>query len=55
MLKPLFNIERIHVDGSRLFYEVYYRQGKSYTKIVDACFMNLKAANDYIDSLVSEV
>jgi len=55
MLKPLFDIQRVHVDGSRLYYEVYYRQGKSFTKIVDACFLNMRAASEYINQLVSEV
>ena len=55
MLKPLFDIQRVHVDGSRLYYEVFYRQGKSFTKIVDACFLTSRAASEYINELISEV
>lgn len=52
MLKPLFDIQRVHVDGSRLYYELFYRQGKSFIKIVDACFMTQNAAREYIDQLI---
>jgi len=55
MLKPLFDIQRIHVDGSRLYYELFYRQGKSYVKVVDACFLTSRAASEYIEQLISEV
>jgi hypothetical protein len=55
MLKPLFDVQRIHVDGSRLYYEVYYKTGKSFTKIVDACFLTSRAASEYINQLISEV
>lgn len=55
MLKPLFDIQRVHVDGSRLYYEVFYKHDKSFTKLVDACFLTSKAASDYINQLVNEV
>lgn len=52
MLKPLFDIQRVHVDGSRLYYELFYRQGKSYVKVIDACFMTHSGARDYIEVLI---
>jgi hypothetical protein len=55
MLKNLFDIQRVHVDGSRLYYELFYRQGQSYTKIIDACFMTQNAAREYIKQLIDEV
>ena len=55
MLKTLFDIQRVHVDGSRLYYELFYKQGKSYFKAVEACFMTQGAAREYIETLLSEV
>jgi hypothetical protein len=55
MLKPLFDIQRIHVDGSRLYYELFYKHGQSYSKVVDACFLTSKAASEYIEQLINEV
>ena len=55
MLKPLFDIQRVHVDGSRLYYELFYKSGQSYTKIIDACFMTQNAAREYIEQMISEV
>ena len=49
-LKPLFNIERIHVNGSRLYYELAYRQGPSFETI--ACFYTWKEAHDFRDILL---
>lgn len=55
MIKALFDIQRVHVDGSRLFYEVFYRNGQSYSKIVDACFLTKRSAELFINDLLSEV
>lgn len=55
MIKALFDIQRVHVDGSRLHYEIFYRDGQSYRKIVDACFLTKRSAELFINDLLSEV
>ena len=51
-LKPSFNIERVHVNGSKLYYELYYKVDNQFQLAVDACFLNYKAAKDFIDELL---
>lgn len=55
-LKPLFDIQRVYIDGKSFHYEVYYRTGKSFTKVIDACFFTKIGAQETIDELIeSEV
>lgn len=54
-IRPLFDIQRVHVDGSRLHYEIFYRDGQSYRKLVDACFLTKRSAELFINDLLSEV
>lgn len=54
MLKPLFDIQRLYVDGSRFCYEIYYKHDKSYSKVVDASFLTLRAAKEYINEVMGE-
>lgn len=51
-LKPLFNIERIHVNGSRLYYELSYKTDNQYTPVVDACFLSWRDAQEFRDNLL---
>lgn len=51
-LKPLFNIERVHVNGSKLYYQLSYKVDNVYNTLVDACFLTLKDAELYIESLL---
>lgn len=54
-LKPLFDIQRVHHDGSKLYYEIFYRQDSTMVKLVDACFMSYRDAIDYRDDLLEEL
>lgn len=51
-IKALFDIQKVHVDGSKVYYEVYYLQGRSFTKIIDNQF-TWNEAKDYINKLVN--
>jgi len=52
MLKALFDIQRVHVDGASLHYEVYYKEGASYVKVTAEKFPNRQAAGEYINELL---
>jgi hypothetical protein len=54
MIKALFDIQRIHVDGSKLYYEVFYLDGRSYSKVTDTLFTSLSSARAYIQTLLNE-
>lgn len=54
-LKPLFDIQRVHIEGSKLYYELYYRQDNTMVKLIDACFVTYRAALDHIDELLEEL
>lgn len=53
-LKPLFDIQRVHIEGSKLYYELFYRQDSTMVKLVDACFLSLKATRDHRDYLIED-
>lgn len=55
-IRPLFDIQRVYIDGKSFHYEIYYKSGVSYTRLVDACFFTLKGAKETIEELIeSEV
>ena len=51
-LKALFDIQRVHVDGSALHYAVYYKQDHQYVKVIDTQFTSRADAQEYIDDLL---
>lgn len=51
-IKALFDIQRVHVDGSSLFYQVYYKEEKSYQLVTDHKFNTRVEATTYIDELL---
>ena len=55
MIKSLFDIQRVHVNGSKLVYEVFYLQGRSYTQVTDIQFSSMNEARAYINNLLNEV
>ena len=54
MIKPLFDIQKVHVNGSKLYYELYYKKTTVYVKVIEACFITLKGAQEYRDELLEE-
>ena len=56
MIKALFDIQKIHVDGSKIYYELFYKgDNNQYTKVIEACFFSIPAAGDYINDLIEAV
>lgn len=51
-LKPLFNIERIHIDGSRLVYKLNYKYDNQFKPVIDALFLDWASVIDFRDDLL---
>lgn len=52
LLKPLFDIQRVYIDGKTFHYEIHYKHGNEYRKHVDACFFSLTGAQSFINELI---
>jgi hypothetical protein len=53
-IKACFDIQRVHVDGSSLHYEVFYREGNTFKKVTDREFQSMPEARDFINTLLEE-
>lgn len=51
-IKALFDIQRVHIDGASLYYELYYKIDNQYTKIIDTKFNTIKDAEKHINELI---
>lgn len=51
-IKALFDIQRVHIDGASLHYELYYKHGNTYKQVVDTKFSTRLAAETYMKSLL---
>lgn len=54
-IRPLFDIQRVYIDGKSFHYEVFYKIGQSFQQVTSDKFDSLKDAERYIDILMSEV
>lgn len=51
-LKALFDIQRVHIDGASLHYELYYKVDNSYVKLVDTKFSTIQDAQKHMHELL---
>lgn len=52
-IRPLFDIRRVYIDGKSFHYEVYYRSGRSFERVIEACFFTMQGANEEIDNFIT--
>lgn len=53
-IRPLFDIQRVYIDGKSFYYEVFYKVGQSFQQVTSEKFASLKDAERYIDTLMNE-
>lgn len=51
-IRPLFDIQRVYIDGKSFHYQIYYHTGPKYKRVVEACFFTMKGAEETIDELI---
>lgn len=52
-IRPLFDIQRVYIDGKSFHYEIYYRSGRSFERVTDREFDSMRDAENFIDELLT--